>query len=68
MREEQWSQAHNEVQHDPTSLAAWLHDMLHLQAGDLADAEPWYDKAGRSFRSGGTLGEELARFEMELQD
>ena len=60
---ERWVEAHNLVQHDDSLLAAWLHGILHVQEGDLEDAEYWYDKADRPFRSRGTLAEELARFE-----
>ncbi len=54
------------MQTDESLLAAWLHGILHIQEGDLEDAEYWYGNAGRHFRSRGTLEEELARFEAEL--
>ncbi len=66
MRADRWREAHDLVQSDESLLAAWLHGMLHIQEGDLEDAEYWYGKAGRHFRSRGTLDEELARFEVEL--
>lgn len=66
MRADRWREAHDLVQSDESLLAAWLHGMLHIQEGDLEDAEYWYGKAGRHFRSRGTLEEELARFEVEL--
>lgn len=58
-----WRQAHDLVQHDGSEHGAWLHGILHLEEGDLEDAEYWYTKAGRNFRSRGTLDEELAQFE-----
>jgi hypothetical protein len=61
-----WNDAHNLVQSDSSELAAWLHGILHLQEGDLEDAEYWYGKANRHFRSRGTLTEELAHFEAAL--
>lgn len=61
-----WNDAHNLVQSDSSELAAWLHGILHIQEGDLEDAEYWYGKANRHFRSRGTLTEELARFEAQL--
>ena len=61
-----WREAHNLVQNDDSQLGAWLHGILHIQEGDLEDAEYWYDKANRNFRSRGTLGEELERFEAAL--
>ena len=68
MRAGRWIEAHNLVQRDDTdaALAAWLHGILHIQAGDLEDAEYWYGKANRHFRGRGTLDEELARFEAAL--
>ena len=67
LRAGQWTEAHNLVQHDDSPLAAWLHGILHIQEGDLEDAEYWYGKANRHFRSRGTLAEELASFEAALQ-
>jgi len=61
-----WTEAHDWVQRDPSPLAAWLHGLLHLQEGDLEDAENWYDRAGRHFRSRGSLEEELERFKVAL--
>jgi hypothetical protein len=61
-----WNEAHNLVQSDSSELAAWLHGILHLQEGDLEDAEYWYGKANRHFRSRNTLSEELAHFEAAL--
>ncbi len=61
-----WREAHNLVQSDDSELAAWLHGILHIQEGDLEDAEYWYGKANRHFRSRGSLDEELERFEAAL--
>ena len=66
MRSGHWIQAHDLVQRDDSALAAWLHGILHIQEGDLEDAEYWYGKANRNFRSRGSLAEELDRFEAEL--
>lgn len=68
LRAGQWTEAHNLVQQDDSPLAAWLHGILHLQEGDLEDAEYWYGKANRQFRSRGTLAEELQRLEAEMPD
>lgn len=59
-----WHQAHDLVQKDGSVLAAWLHGILHIQEGDLEDAENWYNRANRPFRSRGTLQEELSLFEI----
>jgi hypothetical protein len=63
MREGRWYEAHNLVQDDTSELGAWLHGILHIQEGDLEDAEYWYGKANRRFRDRGTLEEEINRFE-----
>ena len=66
MRLGRWIEAHNLVQLDDSPLAAWLHGILHIQEGDLEDAEYWYGKADRHFRSRGTLAQEMERFEAAL--
>jgi hypothetical protein len=68
MRANRWREAHNLVQDDASELAAWLHGILHIQEGDLEDAEYWYGKANRHFRSRGSLDKELESFEAALQD
>jgi hypothetical protein len=66
MRAGRWYEAHNLVQDDASELGAWLHGILHIQEGDLEDAEYWYGKANRNFRQRGTLQEEIERFETHL--
>ena len=66
LRAGRWNAAHDLVQKDDSLLAAWIHGILHLQEGDLEDAENWYNRANRHFRSRGTLAEELALFEHAL--
>lgn len=66
MREGRWNEAHILVQSDESALAAWLHGILHVQEGDLGNAEYWYGQAARDFDSRGTIEEEMARFEAEL--
>jgi hypothetical protein len=61
-----WNEAHQLVQHDASPLAAWLHGILHLQEGDLEDAEYWYGQARQDFRRCGRLDEEIERFEAAL--
>lgn len=61
-----WNAAHDLVQKDDSMLAAWLHGILHLQEGDLEDAENWYNRAARHFRSRGSLQQEIALFEQAL--
>jgi hypothetical protein len=66
LRRGRWNEAHDLVQLDRSLQAAWLHGIVHIQEGDLEDAEYWYANAGRSFRGRGTLEEELALFEAAL--
>ncbi|MFM6993041.1 MAG: hypothetical protein ACKOWD_17595 [Rhodoferax sp.] len=66
LRAGRWNAAHDLVQQDGSVQGAWLHGILHLQEGDLEDAENWYNRANRHFRSRGTLQEELALFETAL--
>jgi hypothetical protein len=61
-----WNAAHDQVQKDDSMLGAWLHGILHLQEGDLEDAENWYNRAARHFRSRGSLQEEIVLFEQAL--
>ncbi|MDT7522727.1 hypothetical protein RAE21_09955 [Rhodoferax sp. TBRC 17198] len=61
-----WNAAHDRVQKDDSMLGAWLHGILHLQEGDLEDAENWYNRAARHFRSRGSLQEEIVLFEQAL--
>jgi hypothetical protein len=66
MRSGRWDEAHVLVQSDESPLAAWLHGILHIQEGDLGNAEYWYGQAMRDFRNRGTIEQELARFEAGL--
>ena len=66
IRAGRWNEAHTLVQSDESQRAAWLHGILHVQEGDLGNAEYWYGQAKRDFSSRGTLEEELDRFEAEL--
>lgn len=66
MRAGRWNEAHILVQSDESAQAAWLHGILHIEEGDLGNAEYWYGQAARDFRSRGTIEEEMARFEAEL--
>jgi hypothetical protein len=66
IRAGRWDEAHTLVQSDESQTAAWLHGILHVQEGDLGNAEYWYGQARRDFSSRGTLEEELERFEAEL--
>jgi len=44
-----WQQAHTIVQAHDSTLAAWLHGIVHTLEGDLDNARYWYRKAHRAF-------------------
>ncbi len=66
LRANAWTQAHDLVQREASAMANWLHGIVHVQEGDLEDAQYWYEQAGQHFRSRRTLAAELARFEQAL--
>jgi hypothetical protein len=43
-----WDAAHEAVQDDPSSEAAWVHAYLHRKEGDASNARYWYARAGRT--------------------
>ncbi|MBS1207670.1 MAG: hypothetical protein H6R19_68 [Proteobacteria bacterium] len=63
-----WAKAHEMAQADDSMLGFWLHGILHIQEGDLANAGYWYAKAGRNFVLRGSVDDELGRLEAELFD
>ena len=62
-----WDEAHDLVQQHDSTSAAWLHGLLHVQEGDLENAEYWYERAGRDLRGRGSLDEELDALEASLR-
>jgi hypothetical protein len=55
-----WKPAHEIVQKDESSLAAWLHGIVHTLEGDLDNARYWYRKTDRVFRGPEAVQEEIA--------
>ena len=55
-----WQPAHEIVQKDKSTLAAWLHGIVHTLEGDLENAQYWYRKAKREFRGREAVPEEIA--------
>jgi hypothetical protein len=55
-----WQRAHEIVQKDDSTLAAWLHGIVHTIEGDLDNARYWYRKADRAFPGPEALEQELA--------
>jgi hypothetical protein len=56
----EWEQAHGIVQGDESSLAAWLHGIVHTIEGDLDNARYWYRKAERRFPGPDAVAAEIA--------
>jgi len=55
-----WQQAHEIVQKHDSPLAAWLHGIVHIQEGDLKNAEGWYRRAERPFPGAAAVQDEIA--------
>src|SRR4030095_9973522 len=44
-----WKKAHEIVQKEKSTLAAWIHGIVHILEGDLDNARGWYKRAEREF-------------------
>jgi hypothetical protein len=55
-----WQQAHEIVQAESSTEAAWLHGIVHTLEGDLDNARYWYGRAGRVFPGAAAVGDEIA--------
>jgi hypothetical protein len=55
-----WQSAHTIVQQEKSTLASWLHGIVHILEGDLDNARGWYRRADRAFPGAGAVQEELA--------
>jgi hypothetical protein len=44
-----WTAAHKIVQGDESREGCWIHGIVHVMEGDLANARYWYGRAGRAF-------------------
>ena len=55
-----WKAAHEIVQQESSTLAAWLHGIVHILEGDLDNARGWYRKAERDFPGAGAATAEIA--------
>ena len=56
-----WQAAHAIVQDDKSTLAAWLHGIVHTLEGDLDNARYWYRRARREFPGPDTVTTEIAQ-------
>jgi len=55
-----WKAAHEIVQKDKSTLAAWLHGIVHTIEGDLDNARYWYRRAKRAFPGPEAVEHEIA--------
>ena len=55
-----WQDAHQIVQNESSTLAAWLHGIVHTLEGDLDNARYWYRKANREFPGAASVQDEIA--------
>jgi len=61
-----WKAAHEIVQKDSSTLGCWVHGIVHLIEGDLANAQYWYRRAHRSLPHGNTAAAEIAALKEQL--
>jgi len=54
-----WQPAHEIVQKEKSTLAAWLHGIVHTLEGDLDNARYWYRKADRVFPGADAVQNEI---------
>ncbi|HYB43379.1 MAG TPA: hypothetical protein VEL75_16485 [Candidatus Methylomirabilis sp.] len=62
-----WQQAHEIVQKEQSTLAAWLHGIVHILEGDLENARGWYRRAEREFPGAGAAPAEIAAARRSMQ-
>jgi hypothetical protein len=56
----QWQPAHEIVQKESSSLASWLHGIVHILEGDMKNAQGWYQRADRPFPGAEAVQGEIA--------
>jgi hypothetical protein len=62
----EWQAAHEIVQADKSTLAAWMHGIVHTIEGDLDNARYWYRRAQREFPGTGAVKQEIAAARQRL--
>jgi uncharacterized membrane-anchored protein len=55
-----WKKAHEIVQKEKSTLASWLHGIVHILEGDLDNARGWYKRAERAFPGADAAPAEIA--------
>jgi len=62
-----WQPAHEIVQQDKSTLAAWRHGIVHILEGDLRNAKGWYQRAEREFPDPAAVQDEIAAARRALE-
>ncbi len=55
----EWEAAHVIVQKDESDFASWMHAIVHLQEGDVDNANYWYRRARRDAQGIDDIASEL---------
>ena len=56
----EWQPAHEIVQKESSTLASWLHGIVHILEGDHRNAQGWYRRAEREFPGAEAVQSEIA--------
>jgi len=62
-----WQDAHEIVQKETSTTAAWLHGIVHILEGDLDNARYWYRKAGREFPGADAVQSEISAARLQVE-
>ena len=62
-----WKKAHEIVQKEKSTLAAWIHGIVHILEGDLDNARGWYRRAERPFPDPAAVQQEIAAARAALE-
>jgi hypothetical protein len=63
-----WQQAHKIAQEDDSAAGCWLHGIVHILEGDLANARYWYNRARRAWPREVDAKTELAALRTQLTE
>lgn len=62
-----WQAAHVIGQDDASTLAAWLHGIVHTFEGGLGNARYWYPRAARAFPGPAAVQDEISAVRRALE-
>jgi Tfp pilus assembly protein PilF len=62
-----WPAAHEIVQADKSSLANWMHAVVHLLEGDESNADYWFRQAGKTGCSVDRVQAELEKIKLVIE-